>query len=99
MPSVLKPIENFAQLPTEKLKQIQDLALAENPDRDLPEGTFYDGAMYIDFDGNRSEWHPAMAEWCKAEVDQGNSDVSRQNAEIQILNKRYKEEEVATLAG
>lgn len=99
VPSVLKPIENFAQLPTEKLKQIQDLALAENPDRDLPEGTFYDGAMYIDFDGNRSEWHPAMAEWCKAEVDQGNSDVSRQNAEIQILNKRYKEEEVATLAG
>ena len=38
VPSVLKPVETFEQLPTEQLKQIQDLALADNPDRDLPEG-------------------------------------------------------------
>ena len=99
VPSALKQIENFEQLPTDKLKKIQDMALSENPDRDLPEGTFFDGAMYIDFDGNRSTWHPAMADWCKDEVDQENREVAKKNAEMQTLKIRYEEEETATLAG
>ena len=97
MPSALKRIENFEQLPTDKLKKIQDQALSENPDHDLPEGTFYDGAMYIDFDGNRSEWHPAMADWCKNEMDQENHKVAKRNAEMQTMKMRYQEEEEATL--
>jgi len=99
VPSALKCIENFEQLPTDKLQKIQDAALSDNPDRDLPEGTFYDGAMYIDFDGNRSTWHPAMADWCKDEIEKENGEVAKKNAEMQTLKTRYQEEEAATLAG
>lgn len=99
VPSALKRIENFEQLPTDKLKSIQDMALSEDPDRDLPEGTFYDGAMYIDFDGNRSTWHPAMADWCKDEIERQNQEVATKNAEMQTLQTRYQEEAAATLVG
>ena len=93
VPSVLKLIENFDQLPKEQLKKIQELALADNPDRDLPEGTFYDGSMYIDFDGNRSAWHPAMVAWCKEELEKCNLDTNAKNEEIAATTELYKKEE------
>ena len=97
MPALLKPIASFEQLPSEQLRDIQDTMLAENPDRELPDGTFYDGQMYIDFDGNRSVWHPAMAQWCSDAVAQGNDKITAKNADIKTTIERYRSEEERTM--
>lgn len=46
--------------------------------------------MYIDFDGNRSKWHPAMATWCKGEVEKGNLEINAKNEEIAETTELYK---------
>jgi len=65
-------------LSTEELHAIKH----QHADEELPEGVFYNGSIYVDAFGDKSEWHPRMDEFCADLLQQKNAEIRIKNAEI-----------------
>ncbi|KAL1499950.1 hypothetical protein AB1Y20_012631 [Prymnesium parvum] len=71
-----------ASLPAEELAALRARVLRERP---LPEGVFYDGASFIDMDGERTNDHPELASAIEELLEERNASAAKHNQEIEHI--------------
>ena len=73
----LIPKVTRASIPNDRLSALRDHLRDHAP---LPEDVFYDGRVYVDMDGSKSDDHPDFEAGVLALLDELNSEVERANA-------------------